>query len=70
MRKVLKWIGIILGVLVVLIVLVAVTMFVIGTSRLNKTYQVEPMALSIPPGCCCHRTGRVSLFDILLWLSW
>lgn len=47
MRKALKWIGIVLGVMVGLTVIVAVTMNVIGISRLNKTYQVEPMALSI-----------------------
>ncbi len=58
MRKVLKWMGIILGVMVGLIVLVVVTMFAIGTSRLNKIYQVEPMALSIPQDAVAIERGE------------
>jgi len=48
MRKVLKWIGIALGSLVGLVVIFAVTLIVIGTSRLNRTYDIRPDAISIP----------------------
>jgi mono/diheme cytochrome c family protein len=57
-RKALKWIGIILGVLVGVIVIFAVTMFIMGTSRLNKTYHVEPAVLSIPEDAVAIQRGE------------
>lgn len=48
MRKVLKWIGIVLAGLVGLVIVVAGTLFTIGTLRFNKTYNVQPAAVSIP----------------------
>ncbi|MFQ5436246.1 MAG: c-type cytochrome, partial [Anaerolineae bacterium] len=48
MRKFLKWLGIILGSLVGLAVLMAVILFAIGTSRLNKNYDITPETITIP----------------------
>ena len=42
MKKALKWIGIVLGGLVGLLVLAAVVLYAIGSSRLNKTYDIQP----------------------------
>ena len=48
MKKVLKWIGILLGLLVGLIVLTIGVIYAITQARLNKTYsiQVEPISIS------------------------
>lgn len=48
MRKVLKWIGIILGGLVGLLIVAGVVLYSIGYSNLNKTRQVQPITISIP----------------------
>jgi mono/diheme cytochrome c family protein len=48
MRKVLKWIGIVLGVLVGLIVLAVVALNIAATTRLNRTYDIEAEAITIP----------------------
>jgi cytochrome c5 len=48
MRKVLKWIGIILGGLVGLLIVAGVVLYSIGYSKLNKTRQVQPITISIP----------------------
>lgn len=48
MRKVLKWIGIVLAVLIGLVVIAVVVMNIIGSSRLNQTYDVEAPAITLP----------------------
>lgn len=48
MRKVLKWLGIILGSLVGLVVILTGILIAIGTSRLNKSYDIQPAAAAIP----------------------
>jgi len=48
MKKVFKWIGIILGVLIGLVIVFAGIMFFRGNSKLTKTYQVQPAAMVIP----------------------
>ena len=48
MKKVLKWISIILAGLVGLILVVIVALFFITTSKRNRTYDVEVAAISIP----------------------
>jgi mono/diheme cytochrome c family protein len=48
MRKVLKWLGISLAVLVGLVVTAAVVMYFMGRSTLNKTRTVTPLAVNIP----------------------
>lgn len=48
MKKALKWIGIMLGSLIGLILISALTLFLIGNARLNKTYDFPPSNLTIP----------------------
>ncbi|RJP48671.1 MAG: hypothetical protein C4583_13905 [Anaerolineaceae bacterium] len=48
MKKVFKWIGIVLGSLLVLVLLAAATLYFIGNSRLNRTYDFPPSNITIP----------------------
>ena len=48
MKRVLKWIGIVLGGLIALVVVAAVGLAIAGTSRLNKTYDVQAENVTIP----------------------
>jgi mono/diheme cytochrome c family protein len=48
MRRVLKWIGIILGLLLGLLVLGAIVIFVLSSLSFSKTYDVEVAAVAIP----------------------
>jgi mono/diheme cytochrome c family protein len=48
MRKVLKWIGLILGSLIGLVVLAVVIILSIGRSRFNQTYDIAVPVLDIP----------------------
>jgi mono/diheme cytochrome c family protein len=48
MKKVFKWIGIVLGSLVGLIVVAAAVLYFMGNARLNKTYNFPPSNLVIP----------------------
>ncbi len=48
MKKVFKWIGIVLGVLVGLILVLGAVFYFIGNARLNKTYDFPPDNIVIP----------------------
>ncbi len=48
MKKVLKWIGIVLGSLIGLLLVVGAVLFMIGKSKMNKVYTVEPSNLTLP----------------------
>jgi cytochrome c553 len=48
MKKVLKWIGIILGGLVGLLALALVVLYFIGSSRLNRSYDISVESVDIP----------------------
>jgi cytochrome c553 len=48
MKKVLKWIGIVLGVLVLLIVVTVVGLYVSVQMRFERTYTVQPATVAIP----------------------
>jgi mono/diheme cytochrome c family protein len=48
MRRVLKWIGLILGGLIALVLVVTVASFAIAGQRLGKTYEITPEAIPIP----------------------
>jgi mono/diheme cytochrome c family protein len=48
MKKVLKWIGIVIGILVVLLIVFGGSMFAIGSSQLTKTYEIQPATVTIP----------------------
>ena len=47
MKKIFKWIGIVLGSLVGLILIAALTLFLMGNARLNMTYDFPPSNLTI-----------------------
>jgi len=47
MKKVFKWIGIVLGSLVGLILIAALTLFLMGNARLNKMYEFPPSNLTL-----------------------
>jgi len=47
-KKVLKWIGIVLGGLVGLLVLAALVLYLLGTSQLDKKYDVPVKAINVP----------------------
>jgi mono/diheme cytochrome c family protein len=47
MRKVLKWVGIVIGVLVGVVIAAAVLLYFTGGARLNQTRQVQPLAIAI-----------------------
>lgn len=48
MKKVFKWIGIVLGLLVGLVVLAAVVLYFVGVSRVNKVYDFPPSGIVVP----------------------
>ncbi len=48
MKKIFKWIGIVLGSLVGLILVAGVVIVLIGNARLNKTYDFPPSNIAIP----------------------
>ena len=48
MKKILKWIGIVIGVIAGLVILFAATMFFVGSSRLSKTYSIPMDNIAIP----------------------
>lgn len=48
MKRIFKWIGIVLGSLIVLIVVVGIVMYFLGNARLNKVYDFEPTGLTLP----------------------
>lgn len=58
MRKVLKWIGIMLGGLVGLILLAVVAVFALSGLRINKTYDIEIGTVSIPTDAASIESGQ------------
>ena len=48
MIKVLKWIGVGLGVVIGLLITAAVILYFMGGAQLNKTRQIQPAELTIP----------------------
>lgn len=48
MRKALKWMGIILGGLIILVVVAGVLLSIAGEARLNKTHNIQAEAITIP----------------------
>lgn len=49
MKKILKWTGIVLGSLVVLVLMALAVVYVITNGRMNEAYEVDPVALTLPP---------------------
>ena len=58
MKKVLKWIGIVLGGLVALIVLVFIGLYLSAAFRLNKTYAISVEAINIPNDPAAAERGK------------
>ena len=58
MKKVFKWIGIVVGGLVVLLVIVLAGMYISTEMRLNKTYAIQPEALAIPTDAASIERGQ------------
>ena len=48
MKRILKWIGVVVGGLVAVIVVAALVLYFIGGSRLDETYNIEVRAVSVP----------------------
>jgi mono/diheme cytochrome c family protein len=57
-KKVLKWIGIILADLVGLLALAALVLYILGTTRLNKTYQVSVEPITVPTDTQAVERGK------------
>ncbi|MCL4296669.1 MAG: c-type cytochrome [Anaerolineae bacterium] len=58
MKKVLKWLGIILGGLAGLILLALVGVYFMSESRLNKTYDVQPERVTVPTDAAAVAEGK------------
>ena len=58
MKKVLKWIGIILVSLVGLLMVAAGVSYGIGSARLNKSYDIQVEAITIPTDETAVARGR------------
>ncbi len=58
MKKIFKWIGVVLGSLVGLILIVALTLFLMGNARLHKTYDFPPSHLTIPTDAASIAHGQ------------
>jgi cytochrome c553 len=58
MKKVLKWIGIGLGALVGLLVLALVVLYFLGSTRLNKRYDIQVETITIPSDETAIARGR------------
>ncbi|UCH60823.1 MAG: cytochrome c, partial [Anaerolineales bacterium] len=48
MRRVLKWVGILLGVILVLVVLAVSYIYIVTGSQLNKTYAIQAESIELP----------------------
>jgi mono/diheme cytochrome c family protein len=58
MKKVFKWIGIVLGSLLGLGLMAGITLFLMGNARLNKTYDFPPSNIVIPADTASIEYGK------------
>jgi cytochrome c553 len=58
MKKVLKWIGIVLGALLGLLVLALVVLYFVGSARLNKRYDIQVENIAVPSDEAAISRGR------------
>jgi mono/diheme cytochrome c family protein len=58
MKRILKWIGIALGALIVLVLIAGITLSLLGSSRLNKTHDIEAEAITIPDDAAALARGE------------
>lgn len=57
-RKFLKWIGIVLGGLVGMLALAAAVLYLLGSAKLNKMYEVTVKAVDVPSGTQTIERGK------------
>ena len=57
-KKVLKWLGIVLGGLLGVIVVAAVVLYFIAGSRLNETYDIDVAAVPVPTDDAAIQRGK------------
>ena len=69
MKKVLKWIGIVLGGLVGLVLVVAVVLIVIGSVKVSRNYQTEVESVSIPSSPEAVARGNHLVHDVALCID-
>ena len=50
MKKILKWMGIVLAALLGLLLVAGVILYFSGSARLNKVYDIPPTGLTLPKG--------------------
>ena len=58
MKKVFKWIGIVLGSLIGVVLVAGVVLYFIGNARINKTYDFPPSNLTIPTDAASIEFGK------------
>lgn len=58
MKKVLKWIGIVLGALVVLLVAAVLFLYISGNSTINKTYDIQVGTIAVPDDAASVERGQ------------
>lgn len=59
MRRVLKWIGIVLGVLLLIVLAAGVVLYIVGRNNLNKTYNdVTAEAITLPTDEAALERGK------------
>lgn len=58
LRKILKWIGIVLGALVGLLALASLVLYLIGTNKLNRKYNVPVETISVPTDAQSVERGK------------
>ena len=58
MKKVFKWIGIVLGSLIGLLLVAGVVMYFIGNARLNKVYDIPPSEITLPADAASIEYGK------------
>lgn len=58
MKKVFKWIGIVVGSLVGLLLVAGIVLYLVGNSRMNKTYDFPPSNIAIPTDAASIELGR------------
>lgn len=58
MKKVFKWIGIVLGSLIGLLLVTVAVLYFMGSARLNKTYDIPPDNIAIPTDAASLELGK------------
>ena len=58
MKRVFKWIGIVLGSLIGLILVAGVVLYFIGNARLNKTYEIPSSNITLPTDAASIERGK------------